>query len=159
MNTVINETIAPVEKSVTVDKDAATAFRFFTEKFDAWWPKETHSLGADREGVTPARVVMESGIGGRLFEVAQDGTEHYWGTIGTWQPGERLIFSWGFDKPEAQRTEVEVVFTDLGGGRTRIDLTHRNWEKDPKGAELRKGYNNGWEPVMASLLERCNAIG
>ena len=156
MNTTTDGKTAPIEKSITVDRNAERAFRFFTEQFDAWWPKETHSMGADRDGITPARLVMESGVGGRLFEVSADGTERFWGRIGIWEPGKRLVFSWGFDKPQEHRTEVEVKFTDLGDGGTRIDLTHRNWENDPKGAELREGYNKGWEPVLARLLERCN---
>lgn len=158
MSNTTKDKVAPVEKTITVERDAATAFRFFTAQFDAWWPKETHSLGADRDGVTPARVVMEEGVGGRLFEVSADGTERFWGQIRIWEPGQRLVFSWGFDKPEEQRTEVQVIFTDLGAKRTRIELTHYDWEKDPKGADLREGYNNGWEPVMARLLERCNTL-
>lgn len=159
MNTMTNEKLAPIEKTITVDRDADTAFRFFTQQFDAWWPKETHSIGADRHGITPAQVAIEEGVGGRIYETAADGTQASWGFIRVWEPGQRLAFSWGFDKPEDQHTEVEVIFTPTGDHQTRIDLSHRDWEKDPKGAELRPNYNKGWEPVMASLLERCNKAG
>ena len=157
MNRMTKARIAPVEKTLTVDRNAETAFRFFTGQLDVWWPKETHSLGADRDGITPTRVDMEAGVGGRLFETAADGTERFWGEIKVWEPGKRLVFSWGFDKPEEIHTEVEVVFTAISKKQTRIDLTHRGWEKDPDGASLREGYNHGWDPVVANLLERCHA--
>jgi uncharacterized protein YndB with AHSA1/START domain len=148
--------IKPVEKSITVQRDAETAFRFFTQRLDAWWPKDTHSLSADRKGVTPAKVAMESGVGGRLYEVAADGVERSWGRIRVWEPGRRLVFSWQFDKPDAQATEVDVRFTQLKSGATQIDLIHRHWENDPHGAELRKGYQSGWDPVLAKLENICN---
>lgn len=148
--------IRPVEKSITVQQDAATAFRFFTASFDKWWPKETHSLGADRDGITPDKVVMEAGVGGRLYEIAADGKEQSWGRIRIWEPGKRLVFSWQFDKPDSQATEVDVRFTRQGSGATRIDLVHRLWDNDPKGAQLREGYQSGWDPVLANLEARCN---
>ncbi|GJL97252.1 MAG: hypothetical protein DHS20C06_10690 [Hyphobacterium sp.] len=148
--------IKPVEKSITVQRDAETAFRFFTECFDTWWPTETHSLGADRNGITPIKVAMEDGVDGRLYEVAADGTEQSWGRVRVWEPGKRLVFSWQFDKPDAQATEVDVCFTQLESGATRIDLIHSHWENDPKGAELREGYQSGWNPVLANLEARCN---
>ena len=151
------KTIKPVEKTITVNRDAEAAFRFYTKNFDAWWPKETHSLGADREGVPPARVAMDEKAGGQLYEVSADGTRRSWGTIRIWEPGKRLVHSWQFDKPDAQATEVEILFTDLGDGRTRIDLTHSGWENDPDGETLREGYHMGWDPVLAGLEAGCNA--
>ncbi|WP_161539396.1 SRPBCC domain-containing protein [Hyphobacterium indicum] len=148
--------IEPVEKSIIVNRDAETAFRFYTRHLDVWWPKESHSLGADRDGVTPACVGMEEGVGGWLYEESADGTRRSWGKIRVWEPGRRLVHSWQFDKPDEQATEVEVVFTDLGNGQTRIDLTHRGWENDPDGEKLRGGYQSGWDPVLAGLEVRCN---
>jgi len=148
--------IKPIEKSIKVQRDAAAAFRFFTASLDKWWPKETHSLGADRDGLTPAKVAMEDGVGGRLYEIAADGKEQSWGRIRVWEPGQRLVFSWQFDKPDSQATEVDVRFTQLESGATQIDLIHRHWENDPKGSDLREGYQSGWDPVLANLEKRCN---
>lgn len=148
--------IKPVEKTIIVNRDAQTAFRFYTRYLDVWWPKESHSLGADRDGVTPIRVSMEERTGGLIYEESADGTRRSWGKIRVWEPGQRLVHSWQFDKPDEQATEVEVLFTDLGNGQTRIDLTHRGWENDPNGAKLRDGYQSGWNPVIASLERCCN---
>lgn len=145
--------IAAVEKTIEVDRDPQTAFDFFTARFGDWWPKATHSVGADSHGIVPDRVLMEPGVGGRIHEVLPDGREFSWGRVKVWEPGKRLVFSWQFDKPDEQATEVEVTFTRLESGRTRVHLVHRGWENDPNGAALREGYNEGWNPVVAAYAE------
>lgn len=142
--------IEPVDKTVEVDRDPDTAFDFFTARFGDWWPKHTHSVGADSHGIVPDRVLMEPGVGGRLYEILPDGREFAWGRVKVWEPGKRLVFSWQLGKPDKLATEVEVTFTRQESGRTRVRLVHRNWENDPNGAALREGYHSGWDPVMAA---------
>lgn len=142
--------ITPVEKTIEVNCDAGRAFEFFTARFGDWWPKQTHSVGADMHATVPDRVVMKAGVGGRIYEILPDGREFGWGKIRAWEPGKRLVFSWQFDKPDAQATEVEVTFTALDSLRTRVRLIHRGWENDPNGAALRAGYETGWDPVIAA---------
>ncbi|MEE2566947.1 SRPBCC domain-containing protein [Hyphobacterium marinum] len=145
--------IAPVEKTIEVDRDPQTAFEFFTTRFGDWWPKATHSVGADSHGIVPERVLMEPGVGGHIYEVLPDGREFIWGRITVWETGTRLVFSWQIDKPDEQATEVEVTFTRLESGRTRVQLTHRNWENDPRGSTLRDNYDEGWDPVVAAYAD------
>jgi hypothetical protein len=46
-------------------------------------------------------------------------------------------------------TEIEVTFTPEGG-RTRVDLEHRNWEEAGSGAaQMRDNYDGGWDVVLA----------
>lgn len=143
---------SPIEKTIEVDCNPAIAFAFFTERFGDWWPKQTHSIGADSHGTAPEKVLMEPQVGGRIYEVMPDGTEYGWGKICSWEAGSRIVFSWQFHKPDDQATEVEVRFTQVESGRTRIHLIHRNWANDPNGAALRKGYQVGWDPVLASFM-------
>ena len=63
----------------------------------------THSYGG--ENVT--EVVLEPGVGGRLYEVTADG-EQDWGKVLAWEPPARLLLDWQIG--EASGTEVEVTF-------------------------------------------------
>lgn len=54
-------------------------------------------------------------------------------------------------------TEVEVTFTAVGDGRTRVDLEHRKWELlGPElGAQERAGYEPGWGYVFEECFARA----
>jgi uncharacterized protein YndB with AHSA1/START domain len=50
-------------------------------------------------------------------------------------------------------SEVEVRFTDEGGGMTRVDLEHRGWDRAGEGAEaVRENYAGGWEVVLGKYV-------
>lgn len=142
--------ITPIEKTIEVGASPQHAFEFFTARLGDWWPVHSHSIGASVHDTPPDHVIMEPQVGGRIYEVMADGTEHDWGKIRVWAPHSRLVFSWQFHKPDSQATEVQVHFASVGNGRTRVDLTHRHWDNDPNGKELREGYQSGWDPVLAS---------
>ena len=52
-------------------------------------------------------------------------------------------------------TEIEVTFTDEGG-KTRVDLEHRGWERlGERASEARQGYDAAWERVLARYAEKA----
>ena len=133
--------IAPVTKTVTVDRRPEEAFRIYTEGIATWWPLETHSPSKKAE-----TIVMEPREGGRLYERTTDGEEIGWGEVLVWDPPRRLVHSWHLGGPAA--TEVELTFMPVGEG-TRVELVHRGWERHgDKAAELRASYDSGWEFVF-----------
>lgn len=137
-------TLPPVVKSVTVARPVADAFQVFTEGLGSWWPLETHSLGQSGDG----RCGCEGGEGGVFWEETQDGTRHTWGTIISWQPPRKLVFTWHPGRDETLAQQVEVSFTAEGDG-TRVDLVHTGWEVlGPAAEETRAGYDSGWERVF-----------
>jgi hypothetical protein len=141
--------IDPVRKSIEVTCDAKTAFAFYTEHLNDWWPRATHSLGQARTRA----VAMECREGGRLYETQEDGTTSDWGRIIAWEPGRRLVHSWHVGRPETEATEIELRFTPLPNGGTRVDLEHRNWENfGPEAAALRDEYNPGWDHVFGACF-------
>ena len=98
---------------------------------------------------------MEGRVGGRLYEIQEDGTEVPWGQVLVWEPPGSVVFTWhpGYGSDQAQ--EVEVRFTAQGDG-TCLELVHRGWErrlKDPR--EIRDGYDRGWDLVLAHYLEQA----
>ena len=145
-------TIAPVLKSVTVHASADQAFKVFTEGFDTWWPR-SHHIGSS----PMKRAVIEGFVGGRCYTEQVDGTDCPWGAVTIWDPPRRLVFAWlitpewKFQPDRTKASEVEVRFTPLGDGTTRVDLEHRHFERCGEGGEtMRKGVggDGGWPGLL-----------
>ena len=134
-----------IRKTVLVDFAPAEAFELFTDRIASWWPVGTHSYGGD--DVTD--VVLEPGVGGRLYEVTAAG-EQDWGRVLEWEPPSRFLLDWQI--PQASGTEVEVRFLPEGPG-TRVELEHRGF--DAGAGESRKNYERGWDVVLAPFVERA----
>lgn len=133
-----------VRKSITVACDREHAFRVFTEEIASWWPLATHSVFEERA----ATCGIEGRVGGRIFERAADGDESVWGTITAWDPPKHMAFTWHPGHDEQLAGDVEVRFAAVGAS-TRVELTHRGFEK--RGAEaaaIRDGYETGWGYVL-----------
>jgi uncharacterized protein YndB with AHSA1/START domain len=143
---------APVRKSIDVPAPPARAFEIFTAGFDRWWPR-THTIG--KSGALRT-VVLEPGVGGRWYGIDDDGSETDWGDVLAWEPPARLLLAWRIG-PDWQyhadlRTEVEVRFTAIGAGSTRVDLEHRlleNMGGDAARARASFDSPNGWGAIMA----------
>jgi uncharacterized protein YndB with AHSA1/START domain len=146
------QTTTPVQKSVTVRTGAEHAFRVFTEGFDTWWPK-SHHIGSS----PMKRAVIEGRVGGRCYGEHEDGTDCPWGTVLVWEPPRRFVFAWQitpdwkYQPHLAQASEVEVRFTAVGDGSTRVDLEHRHFERHGDGAEkMKMGVDSaqGWGSLL-----------
>lgn len=144
-------TYLPIEKRVTVPLPVADAFRVFTIGIARWWPLRTHSVG--REKATTC--VFEEGVGGRIYESTEDGTEHEWGRVIAWEPPERVVYSWypGRDANTAQEVEVRFGSRDAV---TEVTLVHRGWETlGESGDAIRTQYIGGWDLVLGNFVERA----
>lgn len=136
--------LEPVRKTVTVKKTPAEAFEIFTAKLASWWPLSQFSI-YQAEAVTCA---FEPRSGGDVYETSRSGERSVWGRILAWEPPDRFVMTWhpGRDADTAQ--EVEVRFAAVAGG-TRVELTHRGWEKlGAEAAPTRESYDSGWETVF-----------
>ncbi len=145
-------TIAPLLKTVTVATSAEQAFKVFTEGFDTWWPR-THHIGSS----PMKRAVIEGFVGGRCYSKQIDGTDCPWGEVTVWEPPRRLVFAWlistdwKYEPDRSRASEVEVTFTPLGDGSTRVDLEHRHFERcGERGALMRErvGAEGGWAGLL-----------
>lgn len=121
---------------VELEVDPHTAFEVFTSEAAAWWHRDRSLWGS------PGVMRFEPGVGGRLL---LDG-EREVGRVSVWEPGPRLVFSYGPpDGTEQGRTEVEVRFeaTEFG---TRVVLRHRGWTPEP--------HEQGqWATALASFAK------
>jgi uncharacterized protein YndB with AHSA1/START domain len=140
--------IAPVRKSLRVKAAPERAFEVFTAGLGRWWPLN-HGIGK-----TPRKaVVMETHLGGRWYELAEDGTETTVGKIITWEPPRRFVMSWDINsqwKPDTTvSSEVEVQFI-ADGDATRVELEHRKFERlgAEGGEKMRKDVDGGWPGLL-----------
>jgi uncharacterized protein YndB with AHSA1/START domain len=141
--------IAPVRKNIRVNASQAHAFEVFTVGLDRWWPRKA------KIGNAPVKAVaIEPRLGGRWYEVGEDGSQTDVGKVLVWEPPHRLVVSWDINgnwKPDpAVGSEVEIRFTPDGPDATVIDLEHRKFE--PLGAEagasMRTTVDGGWPAML-----------
>ena len=71
---------------------------------------------------------FEPGVGGRLVESYEDGSEFAVGEIAVWEPGRRITMSWRISNfAPGEETEVEVCFEATSNG-TEVLVVHRGWD-------------------------------
>jgi uncharacterized protein YndB with AHSA1/START domain len=142
-------TITPVRKSIRVNASQAHAFEVFTSGLGRWWPRD-HHIGAG-----PVKdVVMETRLGGRWYELAEDGSQTSVGKIVVWEPPQRFVMTWDINskwKPDTTvSSEVEVRFIAEGANATRVELEHRKFEQmgAQAGESMRKDVDGGWPGLL-----------
>ena len=138
--------MSSVRREVIVEAAPDRAFRVFTEKMDTWWPPEHHI------GKTPLKnIVLDRRNNGDWYEVGTDGSRCDWGRVLIWDPPRRVVLTWQltaeWQYDSTFVTEVEINFTPVAEGRTRVALEHRNLERyGAKEADIIKavGSDGGW---------------
>ena len=161
MSTAAARTIrpAPVRKQVIVEASPERAFEVFTTGFARWWPGQSHHIGT-----APYKTaVMQPRVGGRWYEIGEDGSECDWGDVLAWDPPRRLLLAWriGADWKYDPNllTELEVTFTPQGK-QTRVNLEHRLLENWGEGAEaMRQAVDSegGWNGLLKTYAEAASA--
>jgi uncharacterized protein YndB with AHSA1/START domain len=151
-------TIAPVRKSIRVNASQAHAFEVFTSGLGRWWPRKA-SIG---KGLMRT-VVMEPRLGGRWYELSEDGSQADVGKILVWDPPRRFVVSWDINsnwKPDtAVSSEVEVKFAADGPNATLVELEHRKFEQmgAEAGASMRKDVDGGWPGMLEHFKTEAEA--
>jgi uncharacterized protein YndB with AHSA1/START domain len=143
---------AVVRRSITVAASQQRTFEIFTAKFGTWWPRE-YKIG-------PAQMVdfiVEPKVGGRWYELDDDGTQCDTGQVLAFEPPQRIVLSWQlneqfqYDPDPSHASEVEVRFIAEGPSQTRVELEHRGFERHAAGAEgVRAAMDarEGWTFVL-----------
>lgn len=140
-----------VRKTIVVRCDVDTAFRAWTERINAWWPK-----GHSRSGNPRTTVVLEHRLGGRLYERTPEGVEHEWGAVVVWEPPRRLAYHWYLGSGADRPTRVEVHFIAQEDGSTRVDVSHHGPELIgdlwPRTSAV---FDAAWDHVLAAYASAC----
>jgi uncharacterized protein YndB with AHSA1/START domain len=151
-------TIAPVRKSIRVNASQARAFDVFTSGLGRWWPRD-HGIGK----LPLKSAVMETRLGGRWYEVAQDGSQTNVGKIIVWDPPKRFVMTWDINsqwKPDTTvSSEVEVRFIADGANATRVELEHHKFEQmgAEAGESMRKDVDGGWPGLLEKFKQHAEA--
>jgi uncharacterized protein YndB with AHSA1/START domain len=151
------QTDTAVHASIEVDVAPQRAFAAFTEQIADWWNPDHHIIEAPLAGM-----VFEPRVGGHVYDVGADGSECRWARVLAFDPPHRLVFSWDIStqwkiEPDPERTsEVEVTFTEIEPGRTRVALEHRHLDRHGDGWEgMREGVGSpgGWSGGLGRFAD------
>jgi uncharacterized protein YndB with AHSA1/START domain len=150
--------IAPVRKSIRVNASPAHAFDVFTAGLGRWWPRDKGI------GKMPMKIaMMEPRLGGRWYELAEDGTHTNVGKIVVWEPPHRFVMTWDINsrwKPDTTiGSEVEVKFIPDGPDATRVELEHRKFEQmgTEQGETMRNAVDGGWPGMLERFKTETEA--
>lgn len=148
--------VAPVCKTVQVRAPQAHAFEVFTAGFGRWWPN-THHVAA----VEMKDAVIEPRMGGRWYEVGEDGSQTEWGKVLAWEPPAHLRLSWHlngkFQYDDNVESEIDIRFIAENANVTRVELEHRIMAPDAE--ELRAGVDSagGWSALLELFAKQAAA--
>ena len=150
-------------KTITVEASPERAFEVFTAGFDTWWPR-THHIGKS----PMTKGILEGHVGGRCYNQQEDGADCDWGKILVWEPPHRFVMAWqithewGYNPDLSKASEVEVRFSAVDQGRTRVDLEHRYFERmGPSGEAMRTAVDSpgGWSTLLELFASRVTQAG
>jgi uncharacterized protein YndB with AHSA1/START domain len=134
----------PLRMSFEVACSAEHAFTTWTSRISSWWP-EDHTI----TGQAGLEVVLEPGVGGRIYERTPAGTEHEWGEVTAWEPPARLAYLWHLRRDRRQATDVEIRFIALAEDRTRVEIEHGGWEHlSDAAADWRDRNHKAWQTLL-----------
>ena len=146
---------------VTVEVPVDHAFRVFTERFDEIKPREHNLLQVPIE-----RTVLETRVGGTVYDVGTDGSVCTWARVLAYEPPRRLVISWDISpqwrvEPDPSRTsEVEIRFIAETADRTRVELEHRNLDRHGQGWEgfTSLDTGNGWPLYLTRYRDVAESV-
>ena len=135
---------APLTLSFDVACSVEHAFDVWTSGIGSWWPSD-HTVTGHGDLV----VVLQGGVGGRIFERTADGVEHDWGEVTVWKPPTQVTYLWHLGRDRADATEVDIRFVARGDGATRVEIEHRGWERlGEAGVQWREQNLAGWQTLL-----------
>lgn len=134
----------PLRLSFEVQCSISHAFDVWTSGIGRWWPRD-HTMSGESE----LSVVLEPGVGGRIFERTSSGTEHDWGEVTLWEPPSRLSYRWHLGSEPESATEVDIQFSERGAGVTEVAIEHDGWDRlGDRASTMRTRNQTGWNSLV-----------
>ena len=140
--------IEPLEISFTVACTVNHAFETWTRRINLWWPPD-HTVSGERD----ATVVLEPEVGGRIYERTRSGDEFEWGEITIWEPPYRFGYLWHLHRDRSEATDVEITFSQIDEGSSRVVIVHTAWERLGAGGQDWRDRNfGGWSSLLPHFI-------
>lgn len=124
---------------IVLPASAQSAYAFFLENIDVWWPTEYRFSPEGALGIEPL-------IGGSCFEDVEDGRRLQWGTIQELEEGTKIVLAWQIS-PKRLLIEdpqkagiVTLQFSDTEQG-AQLQLVHSHFER----------YGEGWREYLRAM--------
>jgi uncharacterized protein YndB with AHSA1/START domain len=132
--------VTPVIQEVEVDAPPSRIFELWTQPDELvrWWPQAAE---------------VDQRVGGKIKLVFGPGDVT--GEITRYEPPNAFGFTWiRSDYPDIT-TFVDVAITDLGEGRSRVEVTHTGWEAvaSEELAQWRMIHRDGWQHFLGVLAD------
>jgi hypothetical protein len=152
--------LEPIINTIEVPCGQEQAFKVFTTEMHAWWPLDKRSMSLRSTGKPPKSLNVDPKLGGRIVEIDAEDTEHHWGTFRAFDPSSGLSMDMHMGLPAENASTVAVTFEAIGKDRTRVELTHSNWEAFGDMAEMmRNGYGSGWVLIFeGGFAAACQSV-
>ena len=149
-----------VRASVVVRAPIEHAFEVFTSDIGSWWP-DSHHIGS----VPMVAAYIEPRVGGRWYELGDDGSECLWGVVLAWDPPKHVALSWHLDgdfryDPEITRSSrVDVRFRALDADTTLVELEHSGLDHHGPGWQRLQGpITRGWAFILGRFGDRTGSV-
>jgi uncharacterized protein YndB with AHSA1/START domain len=130
--------LSPVVQTIDVQATPDRIFSLWTQPDELvrWWPEAA---------------VFEPRVGGSVFFEFKQG--NVTGEVTRFEPPTALGFTWIRNDFPDYPTQVDVSITDLGNGRSRVELVHSGWDALPEdyAAEWKPIHNMGWQHFLGTL--------
>ena len=143
--------LEPIIRTIDVPCPPKQAFEIFVD-MRSWWPLDKRSMSLYQAKAPATALTVEARMGGTIVETAADGVSHHWGTFTAFAPYNHLRMDFHMGLPANKSGQVDVTFSELNAGATRVKLVHSNWEGYDDMAEMmRSGYGSSW----GMLFDQC----
>ncbi len=140
--------LAPISFTIEVPCPQAQAFDIFIRDMGSWWPLDKRAM-SKMAGSAAKELRVDPTQGGKIVEFGEDGSEHHWATITEYDPHDALAMAFHMGLPADKAGRVAVTFTPLTDDRTRVVLTHSDWEAYGDMAEMMiNGYGSSWPMIF-----------
>jgi uncharacterized protein YndB with AHSA1/START domain len=130
--------VSPVVQTMEIEATPERVFSLWTEPEELvrWWPEAA---------------VFEPRVGGAVRLEFKQG--NVTGEVTRFEPPIALAFTWVRNDFPEYPTQVDVSITDLGEGRSRVELVHSGWDTLPGDfvAEWKAIHNAGWQHFLSVL--------
>lgn len=66
-------------------------------------------------------------------------------------PDERIVLRWASQENPKGETEVTMLFSDTGDGRTLVEISETGWREDAAGLKASYGNCMGWSQMLCAM--------